>query len=116
MSTSHRTSILMDTGLQADDRITDQLLTVVSNHVYPSERRDFATERLGIREPRYEMIEEDESYALARNRGVNDIILQHTDSLRMALDLFKIDTRSYSWLRLGDKKESLGGVVQHPPS
>ena len=79
MFTSHGTSGLTDKGLQGYDQVTGQLLSRSSQHVYPSERRVFATKCLGISEPQYEMIEEDERFASARNFKVN--ILRHYNKL-----------------------------------
>ena len=45
----------------------DRLLSHVSQYVYPSELREFAVKRLGLRETEYEMIEEDHIYAKRRN-------------------------------------------------
>ena len=67
MSTRHMTLGVTDRRLYGSNYVTNRLLFVVSQHVYPSERREFATKRLGISEPRYEMIEEDNLNAWARN-------------------------------------------------
>ena len=56
--------------------VTDKLLVNVSYHIYPSECREFATKRLGIGEPRYEMIKEDALYARQINYRVNVYILE----------------------------------------
>ena len=45
----------------------DKILSHVSQYVYPSELKEFAVKRLGLRETRYEMIEEDHIYAKRRN-------------------------------------------------
>ena len=45
----------------------DRMLSHVSQYVYPSELKEFAVKRLGLRETRYEMIEEDHIYAKRRN-------------------------------------------------
>ena len=47
--------------------LKDRMLSHVSQYVYPSELREFAVKRLGLRETEYEMIEEDHIYAKRRN-------------------------------------------------
>ena len=49
----------------------DRILSHVSQYVYPSEVKEFAVKRLGLRETRYEMIEEDHIYAKWRNFEVS---------------------------------------------
>ena len=49
----------------------DRILSHVSQYVYPSELREFAVKRLGLRETRYEMVKEDHIYAKRRNFEVN---------------------------------------------
>ena len=49
----------------------DRILSHVSQYVYPSELKEFAVKRLGLRETQYEMIEEDHIYAKRRNFEVN---------------------------------------------
>ena len=49
----------------------DRILSHVSQYVYPSELKEFAVKRLGLRETRFEMIEEDYIYAKRRNFEVN---------------------------------------------
>ena len=50
---------------------TDRILSHVSQYVSPSELREFAVKRLGLRETKYEIIEEDHIYAKRRNFEVN---------------------------------------------
>ena len=64
-------SFLYQRKLQKHDQITEKILNRVSNHIYPSERRQFAIKYLEISEPQYEMIEEDKLYAKDRNFEVN---------------------------------------------
>ena len=45
----------------------DRILSHMSQYVYPSELKEFAVKRLGLRETQYEMIEEDHIYAKRRN-------------------------------------------------
>ena len=49
----------------------DRILSHVSQYVYPSELREFAVKRLGLRETSYEMVKEDHIYAKRRNFEVN---------------------------------------------
>ena len=49
----------------------DIILSHVSQYLYPSELREFAVKRLGLRETEYEMIEEDHIYAKRRNFEVS---------------------------------------------
>ena len=49
----------------------ERILSHVSQYFYPSELREFAVKRLGLRETRYEMIEEDHIYAKRINFEVN---------------------------------------------
>ena len=51
----------------------DRMLSHVSQYVYPSELKEFAVKRLGLRETAFEMIEEDHIYAKRRNFEVNVI-------------------------------------------
>ena len=49
----------------------DRILSHVSQYVYPSELKEFAVKRLGLRETRYEMVEENHIYAKRRNFEVS---------------------------------------------
>ena len=49
----------------------DRILSHVSQYIYPSELKEFAVKRLGLRETLYEMIEEDHIYAKRRNIEVS---------------------------------------------
>ena len=69
-------SVLNKSGSPVDVSIfranqADRLFSHLSQYVYPSELKEFAVKRLGIRETRYEMIEEDHIYAKRRNFEVN---------------------------------------------
>ena len=59
-----------DVSVSVADQI-DRILSHVSQYVYPSELKEFAVKRLGLRETRFEMIEEDHIYAKRRNFEVN---------------------------------------------
>ena len=61
--------------LQGDDTVTDILLLHVSDHIFPSERQEFAIKCLEISEPEYEMIEEDKHYAKEKNLQVYDVLI-----------------------------------------
>ena len=54
---------------RARDR--DKFMSHVSQYVYPSELKEFAVKRLGLRETEYEKIEKDHIYAKRRNFEVN---------------------------------------------
>ena len=49
----------------------DRILSHVSQYLYPSELKEFAVKRLGLRETRYEMVEEDHIYGKRRNFEVS---------------------------------------------
>ena len=73
-STHKEESVLKQRNLR------DRMLSHVSQYVCPSELKEFAVKRLGLRETEYEMIEEDHIYAKRRNFEVGvkkqPIILQ----------------------------------------
>ena len=58
-------------------RQMERILSHVSQYVYPSELKEFAVKRLGLRETRHEMIEEDHIFAKRRNFEVNVEINQN---------------------------------------
>ena len=63
-----------DRKLEGDDQVAEFLLSHVSDHIYPSKRREFAIKHLRISEPQYEMIKEDHCYAKERNLEVYDVV------------------------------------------
>ena len=63
----------------------DRILSHVSQYVYPSELKEFAVKRLGLRETKYEMIKEDHIYAKRRNFEVNLETNQNIREVRITL-------------------------------
>ena len=53
------------------DPVRDQLLSHVSHHVFPAKRKQFAIERLKLRDSQYENIVWDERYSGNINYEVN---------------------------------------------
>ena len=67
---------------------TDRFLSHVSEYVYPSELKEFAVKRLGLRETEYEMIVEDHIYAKRRNFEVNvesSLVISNDNSSKIFL-------------------------------
>ena len=55
----------------------DRMLSHVSQYIYPSELKEFAVKRLGLRDTAYEMIEEDHFHVKRRNFEVGVKNNQH---------------------------------------
>ena len=65
--------------LTGSDRVTDQLITLVSTQVISETRKTFATGTLGLGITKYGQIKEDEQYSCGRNLDVStiDILCQY---------------------------------------
>ena len=82
------TTSTQDKELVLKQNQKDRILSHVSQYIYPSELREFAVKRLGLRETKYEMIEEDHIYAKRRNFEVGE---ENNQSLRN--DAFFLEIR-----------------------